>query len=145
MPAQAFENELIGLEKKYWTALRDRDVETILDLTDDSCIVTGPQGMGSLEKEQVVEMMKSANYTLTHFEIEDDFKVSLVRDDVAVVAYKVHEDLSVDGEPIHLDATDASTWVKRDGKWVCALHTEALLGDPFGRDRRPVDEPQVSG
>ena len=34
------------------------------------------------------------------------------------------------------DAADASTWVRRNGRWVCALHTESLKGDPFGRDRR---------
>jgi hypothetical protein len=25
--------------------------------------------------------------------------------------------------------------VRRNGQWVCALHTESMLGDPFGRDR----------
>jgi len=25
--------------------------------------------------------------------------------------------------------------VRRDGRWRCVLHTEALAGDPFGRDR----------
>jgi len=35
-----------------------------------------------------------------------------------------------------LDAADASTWVKKDGRWLCALHTESLIGDPYGRDRR---------
>jgi hypothetical protein len=47
----------------------------------------------------------------------------------------VHEDLIVDGKPVSLDAADSSTWVKRDGQWKCAMHTEAILGDPFGRDR----------
>jgi hypothetical protein len=22
-----------------------------------------------------------------------------------------------------------------EGQWVCAVHTEAIAGDPFGRDR----------
>jgi hypothetical protein len=26
--------------------------------------------------------------------------------------------------------------VKRNGDWVCALHTESLAGDPYGRDRK---------
>ena len=34
-----------------------------------------------------------------------------------------------------LDAADSSTWVRRDGRWLCAMHTEAIAGDPFGRDR----------
>jgi hypothetical protein len=41
----------------------------------------------------------------------------------------------VDGKAVTLDAADASTWVRRDGRWRCALHTESIQGDPFGRDR----------
>jgi hypothetical protein len=62
----------------------------------------------------------------------------MLADDVAIVAYKVTEDLTVQGKPVHLEAADSSTWVRRDGRWVCALHTEAIAGDPFGRDRRPA-------
>lgn len=47
----------------------------------------------------------------------------------------MHEELTVDGKRVALDAADASTWVRRNGRWVCALHTESLAGDPFGRDR----------
>jgi hypothetical protein len=39
----------------------------------------------------------------------------------------------VDGEPLELEAFDSSVWVRRDGKWVCAVHTESPAGDPFGR------------
>ena len=45
--------------------------------------------------------------------------------------------VTVDGEPVSLEAADVSTWVRRDGRWLCALHTESLAGDPFGRDRQP--------
>jgi hypothetical protein len=54
---------------------------------------------------------------------------------VAVLAYNVHEELTVEGKPVTIDAADASTWVRRDGRWLCALHSESLKGDPFGRDR----------
>jgi hypothetical protein len=43
--------------------------------------------------------------------------------------------MTVDGKPLSLDAADTSTWVKKDGEWLCAAHTEAITGDPFGRDR----------
>ncbi len=39
-------------------------------------------------------------------------------------------------KPVELDAADASTWVRRSGKWLCALHTESIAGDSYGRDRR---------
>lgn len=59
-----------------------------------------------------------------------------LQDDVAIVAYTVHEELTVEGKPVKLDAADASTWVRRDGDWRCVLHTESIAGDPFGRDRQ---------
>ena len=55
-------------------------------------------------------------------------------DDVAVVAYKVKEELVVDGEPLSLEAFESSVWIRRDGKWTCGLHTESIAGDPFGRN-----------
>jgi hypothetical protein len=61
--------------------------------------------------------------------------VRLLGDDTAIVAYTVHEELTVDGKPVSIDAADTSTWVRRDGRWLCALHSESLAGDPFGRDR----------
>jgi hypothetical protein len=61
-----------------------------------------------------------------------------ITNDVAVVAYKIREDLTVEGRPVTLEDTDASTWVRRDGQWLCALHTESILGDSFGRDRVPA-------
>ena len=56
----------------------------------------------------------------------------------AVIAYKVRENLTVDGKKLTLEAADASTWVRDGDGWKCALHTESVLGDPYGRDRKPV-------
>jgi hypothetical protein len=53
-----------------------------------------------------------------------------------VIAYKVTEELDVEGSPITLKAADTTTWVRKGNKWLAAQHTESLLGDPFGRDRR---------
>jgi hypothetical protein len=62
-------------------------------------------------------------------------QVQQLSDDVAVVGYKVREDLDLEGKPLTMEAADASTWVRQDDHWVCALHTESVLGDPYGRDR----------
>lgn len=118
-----------------WERLKDGDLPAVLDLTDDPCIVTGAPGLGSIGHEQYQSMMSNASWTIEGFDIGDDATVRLLGDDTAIVAYTVHEDLTVDGEPVSLDATEASTWIRRDGRWRCALHAEAIAGDPFGRDR----------
>jgi uncharacterized protein (TIGR02246 family) len=134
MQDQAIEQELARVERAYWQAMKDRDVDAMLRLTDESCVVAGAQGAARLEKKMLASMLKAPSWTLERFELKD-LQVLILRDDVAVVAYKVHEELIVDGKPVSFDAADASTWIRRDGQWLCALHTESLAGDPFGRDR----------
>jgi len=40
------ERELVDLERRYWQALKDRDVAAAVELTDEPCIVAGAQGVG---------------------------------------------------------------------------------------------------
>jgi ketosteroid isomerase-like protein len=133
MPS-ATENEIIAIERQYWQALQDGDIDTIMQLTADPCIVAGAQGVGSLSHEVFRKMMQSSEWTIDSFELTD-IQVLAPRDDLAVVAYKVKEVLTVQGKSVTLDASDASTWVRRDGRWLCLLHTESISGDAFGRDR----------
>jgi uncharacterized protein (TIGR02246 family) len=131
--------ELIELEKQYWQAIKDNDADTAAMLTDDPCVVAGAQGVSSVSKKQLIKMMEKPNYTLDEFSLTNP-TVRLLGDDVAVVAYKVREELTVEGKPLTLEASEASAWVKRGGRWLCALHTESIAGDPFGRDRSEQDD-----
>ncbi len=127
--------ELLDLENQYWQAMKEKDAEAAMRLTDDDCIITGAQGVNRVDRTMLAQLLENAPYTLHAFELKDP-EIREVSDDVAILAYKVHEELTVDGKPVTLDAADASTWVRRDGQWRCALHTESIAGDPFGRDRR---------
>ncbi|MBK8173241.1 MAG: nuclear transport factor 2 family protein [Sandaracinaceae bacterium] len=135
MATTTIERELLDLERQYWNAVKENDIDAVLRLTDHPCVIAGPSGIGMIEKNKLRAMMKGATYTLDRFELGDNAKVRFLTDDVAIIAYSVHEELTVDGQRVHLDCADASTWVRRDGKWLCALHTESLEGDPFGRDK----------
>jgi hypothetical protein len=134
----AADRELVSLEKKYWDALQKRDRDTAVELTDASCILVGAQGVGEIDPASLGQMVETASYDLQRYDInDDDFVVRKLSDDVALVAYKVIEELEVEGEPTSLEAYESSVWVKRGGRWVCAMHTESIAGDPFGRDRQP--------
>lgn len=129
-----FDTEIRDLESRYWDAIQHKDGATVTDLTDDTCITVDAQGVRQLDAAQIGTMLDQANYELQHFEIADrQYQVRQIADDVVILAYEVHEDVVVDGTPESLDAFDASVWVRRDGAWKCALHTESLKGDPFGR------------
>jgi len=130
----ALAKQLQDLEVQYWNCIKNKDIATALSLTNDPCIVAGAQGAAAIDKQNFAKMMTGA-WTLNNFTLHD-VVVQQLNEEAAVIAYKVHEDLTVDGKPVSLDAADASTWVKKNGRWLCALHTESLAGDPYGRDRR---------
>lgn len=132
MTTRTVEQELVELERDYWQAVKNKDVDAMMSFTADPCIITGAQGVRQVSPRELGQMVNAMPYTLHSFTI-DDAAVEALTDDVAIVAYKVHEDLTVEGKRMTLDAADASTWVRRNGRWVCALHTESILGDPFGR------------
>lgn len=134
MPTAA-KDEIVKLEKQYWQALVDQDFNKALELTADPSIVTGPQGVTRLTHKQFKDMMgQGSNWKVEAFDF-GDVEVEQITDDVAIIGYKVREDVTVDGKRLTLDLADTSTWVRKNGKWACALHSEAIAGDPFGRDR----------
>lgn len=128
------DRELLDLENQFWNSMKDKNADAAVRLVADPCVVTGAQGVSRIDKATFAKMMSGATWTLHDFTIRDA-QVQRLSDDVAVIGYKVRESLTVDGQPITIEAADASTWVRKNGGWVCALHTESLLGDPYGRDR----------
>lgn len=130
-------SEVVDLETQFWQTMIGNDVRTAVDMLADKATVTGAQGVAVLDSDSFAKMMREGSWELKKFDLRDP-KVSFPADGVAVIAYKVAETLIVDGEELKMEAADASAWV-RDGKgWRCALHTESVLVDPFGRDRRPA-------
>ena len=136
---KSVESEVFDLENRYWRAIRDRDFDTCLEMTDDPCLVAGARGVGRIDHATFRKMMTSAEHSLRDFEISKREFRSL-GDDVALLAYEIHEELNVDGKRVPVDASDTSVWQRKDGRWVCVLHTESLKGDPFGRDRRAAEK-----
>ena len=126
--------EIIDLEKRFWQTMIDKDGETAAAMLADKSIVTGAQGAATIDRKAFSAMMEQGDWQLERY-VFSDVQVEFPTPDIAVIAYKVKEELKVDGKPLTLEAADATTWVRKDGQWACALHTESVLGDPFGRDR----------
>jgi hypothetical protein len=96
MSTQAVEKELVQLEKQYWQALKEKNFEAAMRLTDDPCIVTGAQGVASIDREAFKGMLSDSSWSVQDYDVSD-VQVRLLSDDVAIVAYKVTEDLTVEG------------------------------------------------
>jgi hypothetical protein len=128
------ETQLVELEKEYWKAVQDRDVDKAMELTAFPCLVTNPRGVRWADKEALAAMMRHGRYGIDRVDLRDP-QVHFLGEHVAIIAYLVHEELIIDGKLVRVDAADSSTWVRKNGHWLCAAHSEALTGDPFGRDR----------
>ena len=138
MATDTREREVLDLEKRFWDTMKTKDGRTAGKMTDDGCIVVGAQGVSAIDGASMEKLMADGKWELKQYEFDEkNAQVKFINDDVAIVAYKVNESLIVDGKPLPLNANDSSVWVRRNGEWLCALHTESLAGDPYGRDRSP--------
>jgi hypothetical protein len=138
MPTNGREGELLELERQFWNTMKTKDGRTAGRMTDDGCIVVGAQGVSAIDPRIMEKLMADGQWDLEQYNFDEkNVQVRFVTDDVAIVAYKVSERVVVDGETRSIDANDSSVWVRRGGEWLCALHTESLSGDPFGRDKAP--------
>ena len=136
MNSTATDKELIQHEHRFWKAMQDKDARVAQDMTDDGCIVVGAQGVSAVDAKTMGKLTTEGKWQLDDYSFDEkNTQVRMLSDDVAIVAYKVNERVVVDGKELPVEANDASVWVRRDGKWRCALHTESLAGDPYGRDK----------
>src|SRR5262245_5525438 len=72
------EKDLLDLERRYWQALQNQDVEMALKLSDDPCIVSGAQGVASLDRDTMAGMLSQGTWQLRKFEIDPDVKVKML-------------------------------------------------------------------
>ena len=136
MATTAKTQELLEHERRFWNAMRNKDGEAASEMTNERCIVVGAQGVSAIDPTTMARLTKEGDWELERFTFDDSTaQVQFLNEDVALVAYKVKEKLTVDGKPVNLEANDSSVWIRKDGEWLCAMHTESLSGDPFGRDK----------
>ena len=136
MPTRTREEELLDVERRFWDAMKKKDGSAAAQMTDDGCIIVGAQGVSAIDANAMGKMTTEGKWELKEFTFNEKTKqVRFITDDVAVVGYTVNKRVVVDGKSMDLEANDSSVWIHRDGEWRCALHTESLKGDPYGRDK----------
>ena len=132
------ELQLAENENRFWRAMQEKDSRTAEKMTDDGCIVVGAQGVSAIDAKSMGKMTAEGKWELKNYVFDEKTRqIRYLTDDIAIVAYNVKEQVVVEGKPLSISANDASVWVRRDGEWRCALHTESLAGDPYGRDKQP--------
>ena len=136
MSSSTHEQELVDVERRFWNAMKEKDAAAASALTDDQCVIVGAQGVSAIDAKTMAKLTSEGQWELEQFSFDEQKRqIRFLTDDIAIVAYPVRERVVVDGETLPVVANDSSVWVRRDGEWRCALHTESLAGDPFGREK----------
>ena len=119
-------NQIEALEKRFWQTMVDKDAKAASAMIADEALVAGPSGTMKIDPARYEAMTEDGQWTLDRFEMSD-VEVIFPSDEVAVIAYKVHETGEMKGKPMDMTCADSSTWVRDGDAWKCALHTETIL------------------
>lgn len=129
--------QIVELETRFWQSMKDKDVDTARSMIARQGLVTGPMGTATINPEKYAQMTREGQWTLDDFEMKN-VEVVLPTEDSAIIAYEVHQTGDMKGRPMDLRCADSSVWVKEDGAWKCALHTETILQDANARQPEPA-------
>lgn len=124
-------DEIVALEKDYWDAMKRKDGKRASQLSGNVSLTTGARGVTKIPKAKMGQMTEEGNWTLDSYEFSD-VEVVTPTDDVAIIAYKVKQNVTMDGKKQELRAADSSTWVRGSDGWECHAHSETFLQD--GKD-----------
>ena len=117
------------LETSFWQSMADKDPDAAMELIADECLIVGSMGTMKIDPQKYGEMTREGNWSLKSFEFSD-LEVAFPADDVAVVAYTVHQTGTMKDKPMDMRCADTSVWVKQGAAWKCSAHTEAMMDKP---------------
>lgn len=120
--------DLVELEQRFWQALVDEDADTAVSLLADPALLVSDHGPMKFDHATYREMASKGPLMVRHYQL-GEMEVLFPRPDVAVLTYQVTQTIAGrnSSEATTQQMADSSTWVRRDGRWVCALHTETPL------------------
>lgn len=131
------DSTLIALEKKFWQSMVDEDTDTALGMLAEPSMMVSSHGAMSFDHAQYREMAENGSLVIKSFELSD-MKVMHANEDTAVVTYRVKQAIAQRGESdeIEQEMADSSVWLRKDGEWLCVMHTETELED--GAKKKPA-------
>jgi len=121
------ENQILELEKKYWKAMETRDFDTVKKLTRFPCIVAGKDGVRSVDEASFKKMFDSGAGSQMKVLNISDAESDIIDERTATLAYLIELEYEVKDQKSSGKCACTSTWVKENGNWICAMHTESDL------------------
>ena len=119
--ASGLKDELLKQELAYLDAVERKDGAAAARLTADESLVVS--GAGAMKVDgATIERMVAEHDAQRRYEIDEASVETVdIGGDTAIISYKLRT-MMPDGTTT--EAFDTDVWVRRDGRWQCALHTE---------------------
>ena len=128
MSDASIREEIVALEKSYWDAMKAKDGKRTAELSGNGALVTGARGVMKIAKAKMGEMTEKGDWKLNSYEFAD-VEVATPASNIAIIAYTVHQNMTMEGKEIDRHAAQSSTWVKGISGWECYGHSETFLDD----------------
>jgi hypothetical protein len=121
-------DKLIAMEKKFWQSMVDEQTDVALGMLAESSYMVSPHGAMKFDHAEYRRMAEHGDMVIKRYAL-GPVDTTFVGQDVAILCYEVKQVISPRGkaEETEQHVKDTSTWVKVDGKWRCAMHTETPL------------------
>ena len=130
------DSTLIALEKKFWQSMVDEDPDAAIEMLDEPALMVSAQGALQFNRQQYRKMAEQGPMVVKSFEFSD-MQVMYPNDDTALLTYRVKQAIAgrEDGaKAIEQEMADSSVWLRKDGEWLCVMHTETEV-DGGGRKK----------
>jgi hypothetical protein len=104
----------------------DEDTDTATGLLTEPAFMVSQHGAFKFDHVRYRQMAEQGTMVVKSFELSDMDAV-FPNPDTAILTYKVRQVLRPreGSDEIKQDMTDTSTWVRDQGAWRCAMHTES--------------------
>ena len=119
-------DELVDLETKFWQSMVDEDTDAAISMLSEPALMVSPHGAMQFDHTAYRRMAEQGSMVLKDYHLSD-MRVLSPSDDTAILTYTVEQSLSPRGRSdggVTQKMTDTSVWVRRQGQWRCAMHTE---------------------
>ncbi|MCA1638518.1 MAG: nuclear transport factor 2 family protein [Acidobacteria bacterium] len=115
------ETQLIALEKQAAEAWKNKNGNFYKSHFTDESVALMPTG--TIGKSEIVSFISSADCQINSYSL-DNFKVTMLNKDAAVLTYKGMQDVTCGGQKEPPVVWASTVYVKRGGKWQAAFHQE---------------------
>lgn len=122
------DNALIALEKKFWQSMVDEDTDTALSMLNEPSLMVSSHGAMQFDHAQYREMAEKGGMVIKSFKLSD-MQVMHPSEDTAVLTYRVKQAIAQRGDTkeVEQEMADSSVWMRKDGEWLCVMHTETEI------------------